>query len=61
MDDVDNDAKWAFGAFIVMFIIALFLAIGAIKFKLGMEDVLEDFFRSCHKINEETIQCPIPK
>lgn len=58
---MDNEAKWAFGTAIAIFMIALFLAIGAIKFKLGMEDALENFFRSCHKINEETMQCPIPK
>lgn len=58
---MNSDDKYALAAFVFLLVLLFLLAFGVIRYKFTMEEVLEDYFRQCVKINEETIQCPIPK
>lgn len=58
---MESDTKIAFGLFIFTLIVGLLLCIGIIRYKLGIEEALKDYFSQCVKISEEKIQCPIPK
>ena len=55
------DTKFAFGLFIFTLIVGLLLCVGIIRYKLGLDEALKDYFSQCVKISEEKIQCPIPK
>lgn len=46
---------------IVMAIMLIFASVTLVKYKRGMEEALVDFFSTCVKIDDKTIQCPIPK
>lgn len=47
--------------FVLLFITAAAPTIAMIKYKMELEEQLEQFFSSCVKIDNNTIQCPIPK
>ena len=58
---MEADTKFAFSLFIFTLIVGLLLCVGIIRYKLGVEEVLKNYFSQCVKISEEKIQCPIPK
>lgn len=56
-----SENKCASIIIVVMAIMLIFASVTLVKYKLGMEEALEDFFGTCVKIDNKTIQCPIPK
>lgn len=58
---MNSDDKYAVATVVFLLVLMLLLAFGIIRYKLGMDAALKDYFSQCVKINEETIQCPFPK
>ena len=58
---METDTKYAFGLFVFTLIVGLLLCIGIVRYKLGVDEALKNYFSQCVKISEEKIQCPIPK
>lgn len=60
-EEINRVNKDAYVVFFVMAFLLLFICVGFVKYKIGVEEAVFDFFKTCHKVDNTTMQCPIPK
>lgn len=58
---MESDKIWAIILLLVITTLAMFVCVSFVKYKQETERQILEYFSQCVKINEEKIQCPIPK
>lgn len=56
-----SESGCAIAVIVILYLAVMFVSISFVKYKYYTEKYIEEYLSQCVKINEETIQCPIPK